>query len=84
MQKKLRGWLNFIKGYIAYFRTFVLQECGSLLKKHFVFKIDCNLQAAFSFNNILFLFQGMLQCSLATALFDRLEKVIFPHKYQWI
>ena len=60
-KKTLRGWPNFIKRYIAYFHTFVLQERGS----------------AFSFNNNLFLFQGMLQCSLTTALLDRLETQFF-------
>ena len=60
-KKTLRGWPNFIKRYIAYFHTFVLQERGS----------------SFSFNNNLFLFQGMLQCSLTTALLDRLETQFF-------
>ena len=45
-----------------------------MLRKQRIFKTDCNLQAACSFNNNLFLFQGMLQCSLTIALFDRLQK----------
>jgi hypothetical protein len=35
----------------------LLQEYGFLLKKHPILKTDCNLQAAFSFNNNNFLFQ---------------------------
>ena len=47
----------------------LLQEYGFLLKKHPILKTDCNLQAAFSFNNNNFLFQWMLQCALTDHCF---------------
>ena len=65
IQNNLRGWPNFIRGCIA---------CFQMLRKNLIFETDCNLQAACSFNNNLFLFQGMLQCLLTIALFDRLQK----------
>ena len=52
----------------------LLQEYGFLLKKHPILKTDCNLQAAFSFNNNNFLFQWMLQCAVT----DRWKK-----KHDW-